>query len=317
MIMVGAPSKPVVFLMGPTASGKTDLAVDLVRHLPLDVVSVDSAMVYRGMDIGTAKPGSDVLAVAPHRLIDICDPAQAYSAADFLVDARREIESIHASGRIPLFTGGTMLYFQALQRGLSDLPAADPSVRARLEAQARAQGWPALHRRLAARDPDTARRVHPNDPQRIQRALEVYELTGRTLSELCAVPRPRPFPHPLVKLAVVPAERDELHRRISLRFDRMLKRGFLAEVETLRARADLSPDTPAMRAVGYRQAWRCLGGEYPVREMRQRALAATRQLAKRQITWLRSETDALRFASHQTGLLDNVLKTLETKLRLE
>lgn len=299
--------------MGPTASGKTAIAVELVRRLPCDIVSVDSAMVYRGMDIGTAKPGPEVLRVAPHRLIDLLDPAQAYSAGRFCTDARREIAAIRAAGRIPLLVGGTMLYFHALQRGLSVLPRSDPEVRARISAQARVEGWEALHRRLAALDPAAARRIHPNDPQRIQRALEVHALTGVSLSELQGRSGAPTLDAPLVKLALVPAERAELHRSIARRFEAMLRAGLTEEVQRLRGRGDLDLDCPALRAVGYRQVWQYLEGALDREAMTTRAVVATRQLAKRQLTWLRAQTDVLRLDSPDRGLLDKILKVLRKK----
>ncbi|MCP5437318.1 MAG: tRNA (adenosine(37)-N6)-dimethylallyltransferase MiaA [Chromatiaceae bacterium] len=274
--------------MGPTASGKTDLAIALRRHLPVELISVDSAMVYRGMDIGSAKPSADELAIAPHRLIDICDPAQAYSAARFREDALREMYDISASGRIPLLVGGTMLYYRALQYGLSALPKADPGVRAELQRELEAHGLEALHDRLARVDPLAAQRIHRNDPQRTLRALEVWELTGRPLSELQATAG-QPMPFRAIKLVRAPESRAQLHRRIDRRFLAMLENGFVEEVERLVARGDLHPDMPAMRSVGYRQVWAWLRGEFSRDEMVERGQAATRQLAKRQITWLRSE----------------------------
>jgi tRNA dimethylallyltransferase len=277
-----------IFLMGPTASGKTGLAVELVQRLPLAIVSVDSAMVYRGMDIGTAKPDAATLAVAPHRLIDIRDPAQSYSAAEFRADAVGEMESICRQGSSPLLVGGTMLYFRALERGLSDLPGAEPELRAELAAQAGRIGWPAMHERLARIDPAAAARIHPNDPQRIQRALEVYELSGRSLSELCSRGAEARADYRFLKILLAPP-REVLHRRIEQRFRHMLDQGFLNEVKRLRDRGDLDPRLPAMRAVGYRQAWSHLEGELSASEWVERAMAATRQYAKRQLTWLRSE----------------------------
>lgn len=279
----------VVFLMGPTASGKTELAVELVRRFPLEIISVDSAMVYRGMDIGTAKPDAATLRAAPHRLIDVCDPAEAYSAARFREDALREIAAVQAAGRIPLLVGGTMLYFRALEQGLSTLPAADPALRARLEEEARRHGREHLHARLAAVDPAAAARIHPNDPQRVQRALEVWELTGRPLSELQRSGREEPLPFRVVKLQVFPEDREDLHRRIERRFRRMLAQGLWAEVERLHARGDLEPSMPAIRAVGYRQLWRHLAGETGPEEAVRAGIIATRQLAKRQMTWLRGD----------------------------
>lgn len=279
----------VVALMGPTAAGKTGLAVELVARLPCEIVSVDSALIYRGMDIGTAKPGPEILRRAPHRLLDICDPSETYSAARFCADAERAIAEILTQGRIPLLVGGTGLYFRALEQGLSRLPGADGAVRARLEAEARVQGWAVLHRRLAAVDPAAARRIHPRDPQRIQRALEVYELTGRPLSELLGTQPRRPLPYRLLKLAYAPANRATLHQRIERRFLDMLARGFEAEVRALWARGDLTPELPSMRCVGYRQMLKYLFAEYTFEEMLQCGIIATRQLAKRQLTWLRSE----------------------------
>jgi tRNA dimethylallyltransferase len=308
------PLPAAVFLMGPTASGKTDLAVELVRRLPLEIVSVDSALVYRGMDIGTAKPGPEVLAEAPHRLIDFLDPSEAYSAARFRDDALREMDDIRAAGRVPLLVGGTMLYFRALEHGLSELPAADEELRARLEQEAAERGWEALHARLAEVDPDAAARIHPNDPQRIQRALEVYELTGQSLTSLCAEAVPEPFPYRAIKLAVAPPDRAELHRRIALRFRLMLERGFVAEVEALRARGDLRPDLPSMRAVGYRQVWNFLEGQCSYEEMVERGIIATRQLAKRQFTWLRSDEAVRWFDPGLPNTLQQVIEYIKEAL---
>ncbi len=281
-----------ILLMGPTASGKTDLAADLVERLPCDIVSVDSALVYRGMDIGTAKPDAATLARAPHRLIDCCDPSEAYSAARFRDDALREMAAITAAGRIPLLVGGTMLYFRALQHGLSPLPSADPQTRLRLEEQAQVIGWQAMHRRLAEVDPQAAAQIHPNDPQRIGRALEVFELTGRPLTELQREGAGlHVLPYRLLKLVRAPDDRAVLHERIERRFHAMLAAGFEAEVRGLLARGDLSPDLPSMRCVGYRQLLKYFSGEYKYPVMVQRGIIATRQLAKRQWTWLRSERD--------------------------
>lgn len=279
--------------MGPTASGKTGLAVHLVEAFPLEIISVDSALVYRGLDIGTAKPDAATLARAPHRLVDICPPSEAYSAARFRADAQREIDAIHATGRVPLLVGGTMLYFRALLDGLSKLPEADPEIRARLEREGSRLGWPVMHQRLAELDPDAAARIDPNDPQRIQRALEVQAITGRPLSELQAEGRPGPQPYRVLKLVVAPEARAVLHRRIEQRFEQMLRMGFEEEVRALHRRDDLHAGLPAMRAVGYRQAWAWLEGDGSEAEWRQKAIAATRQLAKRQLTWLRREKDAL------------------------
>lgn len=283
---------PVLFLLGPTASGKTGLAVELVERLDAEIVSVDSAMVYRGMDIGTAKPDAATLARAPHALIDIRDPAEPYSAAEFRRDASAEIDRIHAAGRVPLLTGGTSLYFRALEHGLSDMPGRDERVRAELTEQARELGWAALHDRLAKIDPPSAARIHPNDAQRIQRALELHALTGHPPSVLHARDRAarnaaRP-PWSITRLVVAPASRQTLHARIAARFETMMADGLLAEVEKLYARPDLNLELPAIRAVGYRQIWQVLNKELTLEQGVQRAVYATRQLAKRQLTWLRS-----------------------------
>jgi tRNA dimethylallyltransferase len=281
-----------VLLLGPTACGKSALAMALAAGRAIEIVSIDSAQVYRGMDIGTAKPPAADRARVPHHLIDIRDPGEPYSAAAFVLDATRTIGAIRARGRLPLVVGGTMLYARALRGGLSDLPPADREVRARLDAQARELGWPALHARLALLDPETAARLPPGDSQRIQRALEVHELTGEPLSRLLGAPRPPALR--LATIALLPDDRAELHRRIERRFDAMLAAGFLGEVRALMARGDLDPDLPSMRSVGYRQAWRHLRGETTLARFRAEAIAATRQLAKRQITWLRSMDDAVR-----------------------
>lgn len=285
-----------IFLMGPTASGKTALACALADSFPLAIVSVDSALVYRGLDIGTAKPDAATLARYPHRLIDIRDPRDAYSAAEFRVDALHEMKAITAAGKIPLLAGGTGLYFRALQSGLSNLPEADAGLRARLASEAARLGWPTLHARLHELDPRAARRIGPDDAQRIQRALEVIELTGKPLSAQQGG-MPERFAWRVLKLALIPHDRTVLHTRISERMEAMIAQGFLAEVRALRARggsesSPLHPDLPALRAVGYRQAWQHLDGELDAAQFRDRAVFATRQLAKRQLTWLRSELDA-------------------------
>ncbi len=279
---------PVICLMGPTAAGKTELAVALVQALPCDIVSVDSAMVYCSMDIGTAKPDAATRARAPHRLIDICDPAESYSAARFRADARREVEAIHARGRIPLLVGGTGLYFRAFAEGLAALPGASHSIRQRLQREAREHGWQALHARLAEVDPASAERIHPNDPQRLQRALEVYELSGQPLSSLWAAAATEPPPYRLIKRVVAPADRQVLRERAATRFQAMLEAGLVAEVEALYNRGDLHHGMASMRMVGYRQVWRYLAGQLDYQEMITHAVAATRQLAKRQLTWFRA-----------------------------
>lgn len=280
-----------IFLMGPTASGKTALACELSDRFSLDIVSVDSALVYRGLDIGSAKPDAATLRKHPHRLIDIRDPSQPYSAAEFRDDALLEMAAITSAKRIPLLVGGTGLYFRALQYGLSDLPQADPDIRERLADEASSVGWASLHARLAELDPTAAARIGPSDAQRIQRALEVIELTGKPMSAQQSSP-PASFGYRVLKLALLPEDRSALHSRIAERFDAMLASGFLDEVARLKSRRDLHPDLPAIRAVGYRQAWQHLDGAFDRAELRNYGVFATRQLAKRQITWLRSEIDA-------------------------
>ncbi|MDN5871975.1 MAG: tRNA (adenosine(37)-N6)-dimethylallyltransferase MiaA [Nitrococcus sp.] len=287
-----AKSAPVFFLMGPTASGKTALAVEIAAALPCDIISVDSALVYRDMNIGTAKPPAEILAIAPHRLIDIRDPEQCYSAAEFRNEALSQIKAIHSQGRIPLLVGGSMLYFRTLAEGLADLPAADQRLRASLERDARRAGWPALHARLARIDPESAARLHPNDAQRIQRALEVYALAGESLTCLTRKQVTEQFPYPLIKFIIAPSVRDVLRRRIELRFHEMLATGFVDEVAALRRRAALDLSKPSMRAVGYRQVWHYLDGGYNYATMVERAIIATRHYAKRQLTWLRREREA-------------------------
>ncbi len=272
--------------MGPTASGKTALAINLRKTLPVELISVDSALIYQGMDIGTAKPTSEELAQAPHRLLDMLDPAQAYSAADFRRDALKEMAEITASGRIPLLVGGTMLYFKALLEGLSPLPSANADIRARIEQQAAEQGWDALHRELQEIDPVAARRIHPNDPQRLSRALEVFFISGKTLTELTQTSGDA-LPYQVHQFAIAPASRELLHQRIEQRFHQMLASDFEAEVRALFARGDLHTDMPSIRCVGYRQMWSYLAGEIPYDDMVYRGICATRQLAKRQMTWLR------------------------------
>lgn len=280
-------SKPLaIFLMGPTASGKSALAMELVQRLPCDIISVDSALVYRGMDIGTAKPTAAELALAPHRLIDLLDPSQAYSAADFCRDALREMAAITAAGRIPLLVGGTMLYYKALLDGLSPLPEADPQIRAQIEAEAQALGWAVLHQQLLQIDPVAGARIHPNDPQRLSRALEVFRITGKTMTELTQQAGCE-LPYRTLQYAIAPTDRALLRQRIAERFDAMLEQGFEAEVRQLFERGDLSPDLPSIRCVGYRQMWDYLAGVIDYEEMRYRGTVATNQLAKRQLTWLR------------------------------
>ncbi|MCJ0975416.1 tRNA (adenosine(37)-N6)-dimethylallyltransferase MiaA [Pseudomonas sp. PS1] len=309
---------PAIFLMGPTAAGKTDLAIELAQALPCELISVDSALVYRGMDIGTAKPPSALLEAFPHRLIDIRDPAQSYSAAEFVSDAREAMAEISASGRIPLLVGGTMLYYRALLDGLAEMPPADAQIRAALEAQAEAEGLAALHRQLAEVDPESAARIHPNDPQRLVRALEVYRVSGMSMSEHRARQRAQKagagesersiLPYTVAQLSIAPAQRQVLHHRIEQRFVQMVEQGFVEEVETLRERRDLNPEMPSMRAVGYRQVWSYLDGDYARDEMLQRGVAATRQLAKRQLTWLRG-WDGIHWL--ETSARDNLPRALK------
>ena len=285
---------PAIFLMGPTAAGKTDLALALADALPCELISVDSALIYRGMDIGTAKPDKATLERYPHCLVDICDPAESYSAAEFRTDALAAMADITARGRIPLLVGGTMLYYKALLEGLAEMPSADPVVRAELEAWAGAEGWEALHRELARVDPQSAARIHPNDPQRLTRALEVYRVSGLSMTELhqrqngaTQAPGMAHLPYTVAQFAIAPVERKVLHERIALRFHLMLEQGFVEEVEALRMRGDLHAGLPSIRAVGYRQVWDYLGGQLTRKDMTERGIIATRQLAKRQFTWLR------------------------------
>ncbi|MBU3736104.1 MAG: tRNA (adenosine(37)-N6)-dimethylallyltransferase MiaA [Methylobacterium sp.] len=286
---------PAVFLMGPTASGKTGLAVALAQQLPLELVSVDSALVYRDMNIGTAKPDAATLAHTPHHLIDLIPPTQSYSAAQFREDALRVMKAITARGNVPLLVGGTMLYFNALQHGLNNLPEADPGIRAVIDARAAREGWPALHAELAAVDPLTAARLQPNDAQRIERALEIWQVTGRAMSDWLQQARGDGLPYRLLKIALLPSDRAVLHQRIAGRFDAMLAGGLLQELTALRARyRDLHRDLPSMRCVGYRQAWEYLEGEVDAATMRDKGIFATRQLAKRQMTWLRGMDDVER-----------------------
>ncbi|PMJ91139.1 tRNA (adenosine(37)-N6)-dimethylallyltransferase MiaA [Vibrio sp. 10N.261.55.A7] len=279
-----------LFLMGPTASGKTDLAIRLKQKFPVEIISVDSALIYKDMDIGTAKPDENELALAPHRLIDILDPSEAYSAADFRRDALSEMNRIVSEGKIPLLVGGTMLYYKALLEGLSPLPAADPEIRKEIEQQAATSGWQVLHDQLREIDPVSATRIHPNDPQRLSRALEVYRISGKTLTELTEI-KGESLPFRVKQFAIAPKERAELHRRIELRFNNMMEAGFEEEMKALYARDDLHPELPSIRCVGYRQMWDYLDGNCTKDEAIFRGICATRQLAKRQITWLRSWDD--------------------------
>lgn len=283
---------PAIFLMGPTASGKTGAAVALYSKLPVELISVDSALVFQGMDIGTAKPDAETLRQAPHHLIDIIPPTSAYSAANFRTDALRLMADITARGKVPLLVGGTMLYFKALQGGLSNLPEANPEVRRQIEQEAAQVGWPAMHAKLAQVDPETAARLQPNDVQRIERALEVYRLTGQTMTALHQASAGDALPYRLLKIGLVPSERKVLHERIAQRFEQMLAGGFVDEVRALLHQyPELTADSTAMRCVGYRQALEYLAGAYDIKELRDRGIFATRQLAKRQLTWLRGMDD--------------------------
>ena len=307
--------KPLaIFLMGPTASGKTDLAIQLRQQLPVEVISVDSALIYRGMDIGTAKPSKAELALAPHRLIDICDPAESYSAANFRTDALREMQEISAQGKIPLLVGGTMLYYKALLEGLSPLPSADEKVRSEIEAKAALIGWSGLHQELSKIDPISAQRINPNDSQRINRALEVFYLTGKTLTELTAQ-KGEALPYDILQFAIAPEQREVLHRRIEQRFHKMIELGFQQEVEKLYRRPDLNENLPSIRCVGYRQMWEYLRGDYDHDEMVFRGICATRQLAKRQITWLRGWTSPIQWLDslQPAQALEKVLTSVSTK----
>lgn len=311
---------PAIFLMGPTAAGKTDLALELARALPCELISVDSALIYRGMDIGTAKPDKAVLAEFPHRLIDIRDPVESYSAAEFRADALQAMAEITGRGRIPLLVGGTMLYYKALLEGLADMPGADPQVRRELEARAEVEGWQALHRELQALDPQSAARIHPNDPQRLIRALEVYRVSGLTMTASrqrqaaenlgAGAPGAGQLPYNVAHLAIAPAQRQLLHARIAQRFQLMVEQGFIDEVERLRQRSDLHAGLPSIRAVGYRQVWDYLEGNQSKAQMQERGIIATRQLAKRQFTWLRSWADLHWLDSLDCDNLPRALKYL-------
>nr|WP_024965903.1 tRNA (adenosine(37)-N6)-dimethylallyltransferase MiaA [Pantoea sp. IMH] len=302
-----------IFLMGPTASGKTALAMALRQALPVELISVDSALVYRGMDIGTAKPTAEENALAPHRLLDIRDPAETYSAAEFRRDALAEMAEITQKGRIPLLVGGTMLYYKALLEGLSPLPPADLEVRQRIEQMAAEKGWDTLHRQLCEVDPIAANRIHPNDPQRLSRALEVFFISGKTLTELTKTSG-EALPYDVIQFAIAPLQRELIHQRIELRFHQMLAAGFEAEVRALFARGDLHTDMPSIRCVGYRQMWSYLTGEIDYDEMVYRGICATRQLAKRQITWLRGWKDVHWLDSEQPdAAFAQVLQVLDAK----
>jgi tRNA dimethylallyltransferase len=308
---------PVIVLTGPTGSGKTDWALRLAETLPVEIVSVDSALVYRGLDIGTAKPPRELRERVPHHLIDICDPKESYSAGRFVEDAVRLISEIESRGRVPLLVGGTMLYLRALWRGIAPMPRASPELRKSIDERALREGWPALHAELARLDPAAAARIHPNDPQRIQRALEVSLTAGRPISELQRETHSPLGNTPLQNWALVSANRVTLHERIERRFHEMMKLGFLDEVAALRARGDLTPDLPAIRAVGYRQLWAYFDGEFPLDEAVRRGIFATRQLAKRQLTWLKSEVEVTWINPHEEGAFERWSTSVRTRFSRE
>lgn len=318
MVIVNSTNKPflnlppAICVMGPTASGKTDVAVHLVENLPVEIISVDSVLIYKDMNIGSAKPDAKTLAIAPHRLIDFLDPAQAYSVAEFQRDALKAMDEITRQGKIPLLVGGTMLYFRALLDGLSELPASDESVRQKLEAEAAEIGWLAMHDKLKIVDPVAAEKIHPNDPQRIQRALEVYEISGEPLSTLQIKHKSKiSLPYNVTKFIINPNDRSVLHQRIEKRFHQMLDLGFIDEVKALHCRGDLNADIPSMRAVGYRQVWEYLEDQRDYASMIDRGIVVTRQLAKRQLTWLRNEQEATWFDSQQADIKNRILKSLK------
>lgn len=305
---------PAILLLGPTASGKTGVALELARHLPVEIVSVDSAQIYRHMNIGTAKPDRDMLAAAPHHLIDIIEPHESYSAGQFRDDALTAMREITERGHIPLLVGGTMLYFRALLEGLAELPPADPAIRAVIDTMAEAAGWPAMHKELERLDPETAARIQPGDSQRIQRALEVYYITDKPMSELLKKPKYVYLPYRIIPVALMPSERSVLHERIAKRFEDMLELGLIGEVRWLREHYNLEPDMPSMRCVGYRQVWQYLDAEIGLTTLRETGVAATRQLAKRQLTWLRAMTEIETFDCLDENLAQRVLGRLQASL---
>lgn len=311
--MTGDTRPPAIFLMGPTAAGKTDLAIALAEQLPVEIISVDSAMIYRGMNIGTAKPEPQVLEAFPHHLVDICDPAERYSVGRFCQDTNALMARITAVGRIPLLVGGSMMYYRALQYGLADLPDADPEIRQRLDRDAEQYGLAYLHHELERVDPVSAQRIHKTDSQRLQRALEVYEITGQSLTALIADTSTQ-LRHRVLKLMLAPDNRALLHSRIARRFNQMLEQGFVDEVRGLYQRGDLDTSLPSVRAVGYRQAWSYLSGEYDKATFTERTIIATRQMAKRQITWLRSQQDGIWFDTGKALPTEAVMRMLEKSL---
>jgi len=305
---------PAIFLMGPTASGKTNVAVELAQRLPVELISVDSALVYRDMDIGTAKPDAATLARAPHHLIDIIDPTEAYSAAAFRHDALRLMHDITQRGKIPLLVGGTMLYFKALREGLSDLPQSDPAMRSALEAEIAQHGIQHLHQQLAQVDAETAARLKPTDTQRIQRAMEIYRITGSPMSTLIGQQQSTELPYRIIPIALVPSDRAVLHQRIATRFATMLKQGLVDELRALRKKYPLHPNMTSMRCVGYRQAWQFMEGEINDVQLLETGIASTRQLAKRQLTWLRSMPDNIELDCLAPDLAQKVLDNLTENL---
>jgi len=316
--MAGEANNPelpaAIFLMGPTASGKTAVALELSQHLPVEIISVDSAQVYRRMNIGTAKPDVSTRLRHPHHLVDIIDPTESYSAAQFRDDAVSLMSDIVERGRIPLLVGGTMLYFKALREGLSDLPSADEATRHVIEMMAQEAGWPALHAELGRIDPQAAERIDANDVQRIQRALEVHYLTGKTMSELIAAGPQQGLPYRLTEIALLPGERASLHDRIATRFEEMLELGLLSEVRTLREEFSLTAQMPSMRCVGYRQVWQYLDGEFGLSTLREKGVAATRQLAKRQLTWLRGMEGVIEFDCLREDVSERIHESLIARL---
>lgn len=307
---------PAIFLMGPTATGKTDIAVELFNRLPIELISVDSAMVYRGMDIGTAKPSKVLLKKVPHRLIDVCEPDETYSAARFRRDALQAIDEIHTDQRVPLLVGGSGLYFRSLESGISDLPDADEEVRQQLESEANELGWEAMHRRLAGIDPVAADRIHPKDPQRIQRALEIYEISGRNMTDHFKDETSRPLPFEVIKIILNPEDRIMLYERIKTRFLKMLDQGFVEEVRTFYGNDRFCGTLSAMRMVGYRQIWDYLDGKMDYDQMVEKGIVATRQLAKRQMTWLRKEENAVSFDCGESELVNKIQGILGQKEHL-
>lgn len=303
-------SLPIVCIMGPTASGKTALAMGLQDHLPVDIISVDSALVYKNMDIGTAKPTQEELEQYPHQLIDMVDPAESYSASDFCHDALQAIKQSHKKNRIPVLVGGTMMYFKSLIEGISPLPAADAKIRSEIEAEVAEKGWQTLHKELEEIDPISAARIHQNDPQRLSRAIEVYRLTGKTLTELTQI-KGEPLQGKVLQFALIPSDRSLLHERIELRFNQMIAQGFEEEVVKLRERKDLHIDLPSIRCVGYRQMWQYLNGEFNHEEMIFRGICATRQLAKRQLTWLRSWQGATNLMMEDKTNLQQIISIIK------